>query len=92
MEVSRSGYYAWFKRRPSDRDRANQVLDQQINRIYEQHKGRYGSPRIHPELKDDGMDCSKAKVARRMKALGLKAVQAKGLCQINSIAQHEMLR
>ena len=77
MEVSRSGYYVWFKRRPSHRDRTNQALDQQIKRIYEQHKGRYGSPRIHRQLKDDGQDCSKAKVARRMKALGLKAVQAK---------------
>jgi putative transposase len=77
IEVSPSGYYAWRGREPSQRASTNQALDGQIIRIYWQHKSRYGAPRIWEELQSQGVPCSEKRVARRMKKLGLKAIQAK---------------
>ena len=42
LEVSKSSYYAWLKRKPSKRDIANNALREQIARVYWQHQGRYG--------------------------------------------------
>ena len=77
LEVSTSGYYAWRGRLPSQRALSNAQLDQTITQIYWQHKGRYGSPRIWEELVSQGIPCSENRVARRLRILGLKAVQAR---------------
>ena len=76
LSVSRSGYYAWLRRAESNRSKSNRRLDKKIEEKYEQHKRRYGSPRITKELLAEGEACSENRVARRMKALDLKAVQA----------------
>ncbi len=52
------------------------MLDGQIQKVYTEHKQRYGVPRITDELKDRGFHCSKNRVARRMQTLGFKGVQA----------------
>jgi hypothetical protein len=54
LKESRSGYYRWLKRKPSRRKLDNQRLDAEIREIYEQSKGRYGSPKITQELRDRG--------------------------------------
>ncbi len=77
LGVSRSGYHDWRTRATSTRRRSNRCLDVQIRTIYAQHKRRYGVPRIFDELKDLRMPCSKNRVARRMKAMGLRAIQAR---------------
>lgn len=59
------------------RDQANQDLDANINDIFAQHERRYGAPRITKELIAEGMNVGENRVARRMKALGLRAKQAK---------------
>jgi len=75
LEVSKSGYYAWLKRKPSKRDVANQVLREQIVRIYWQHQGRYGYRRIYEELLEDfDYKGSRERVRRQMRVLGLKAI------------------
>ena len=75
--VARSGYYDWLKRPESTRAVSNRTLDRQIRRIFADHKQRYGAPRIADELHDQGLRCSKNRVARRMKELGLRGIQAK---------------
>ncbi len=75
LKVSRSGYYDWCDRPPSDRDRANAVLDNEIQAVFEEHRQRYGSPRITDELNDRGIACSENRVARRMQTRGFRAVQ-----------------
>ncbi len=77
LEVSTSRYYDWVKRSPGDRAASNRVLDEHIQSVFHQHKGRYGSPRLVDELNDNGIRCSENRVARRMQALGLQAIQAK---------------
>ncbi len=77
LRVSRSGYYEWRDRPQSPRDRANDVLDHEIKTVFDEHRERYGSPRITEELKDRGIACSENRVARRMQAQGLRAIQRK---------------
>ena len=77
LDVSRSGYYHWAARGPSQRVRSNRDLDSRIQKIFARHKQRYGAPRITTDLHDEGVRCSENRVARRMRALGLRAIQAK---------------
>jgi len=77
LSVSRSGYYHWTARGPSRRARSNRDLDSRIRKIFARHKQRYGAPRITTDLHDEGIECSENRVARRMRALGLRAIQAK---------------
>ena len=55
LELSESGYYAWLKHEPSQRDQSNQTLKVQIMDIWETFKQCYGVPRIHAELQDQGL-------------------------------------
>jgi putative transposase len=73
MNIERSGYYAWLKKEPGKRAVANAALDLKILTTFNQHKGRYGAPRLQVELQETGERVSKNRVARRMKALGIKA-------------------
>jgi transposase InsO family protein len=52
-------------------------LDRRIGELFACHRQRYGVPRITDALHDEGIECSENRVARRMRALGLKAIQAK---------------
>jgi putative transposase len=75
LNVSRSGYYAWRKRPESKRSRENRKLATQIKIIHmDKYKKAYGSPRIHKELKENGVPCSQNRVARVMKEEGIKAI------------------
>lgn len=73
LNVSRSGYYQWCKRGESPRKKKDCELKEKILSIYNQHKMRYGSPRIHDELQDIGIRCSKKRVERLMRELGIRA-------------------
>jgi transposase InsO family protein len=75
LVVSESGYYAWCKRVPSQRQRTNERLSEQIRQAYEQGRQVYGSPRIHAELLAQGIRCSKHRVERLMQQMGLRAIQ-----------------
>lgn len=77
LAVSRSGFYAWLQGKLSHRQGAHKVLDEQINQVFAEHRGRYGSPRMTRQLQSAGVQCSESQVARRMNALGLKAVGKK---------------
>ena len=74
FSVSRSGYYRWCSRPESRRTIENRRLDAHIKAIYHKYKGRYGSPKIADELTDMGFAVSKNRVARRMKAAGLRSI------------------
>jgi putative transposase len=71
LKVSKSGYYGWRKRPPSQRAKADAVLCEQIERIHRQSRGTYGAPRIHFELRTLGVRCARKRVARLMRESGL---------------------
>ena len=73
LQVSRSGYYRWLKRKPSARQLDNQRLDAEIREIHDASKHRYGSPKITQELRDRGRSVGKNRVARRMRKAGLRS-------------------
>lgn len=71
LGVSRSGYYAWQKRKPSAREQANQELIEQIQSLFSWSRSTYGYRRIHASLVDQGIVCSRNRVARLMRQLRL---------------------
>jgi transposase InsO family protein len=75
LSVSECGYYAWRKRPKSKREQKNEALTQRVQQIFEHNRQIYGSPRIHVELKDLGVKCSRKRVARLMRAAGISAQQ-----------------
>ena len=77
LNVSRSGYYAWIKRPESRRSRENRKLADHIKVIHAKSRKIYGAPRIHKELKENGVSCGHNRVARIMKQEGLRSVAPK---------------
>jgi putative transposase len=73
LAVSRSGFYAAFRRGLSARGRQDQRLVVEIRAIHRASKRRYGSPRVHQELRAQGRRCGKKRVERLMRAAGLRA-------------------
>jgi len=75
LGVSPSGYYAWRKRPPAARARADADLTATIRAIHTGSRGTYGAPRVHAELADaHGGRCGRKRVARLMRADGLAGV------------------
>jgi putative transposase len=73
LEVSESGYYVWLKRGPSTRKRVDEELGERIEDAYQKNRQVYGSPRLHAELKEQGVHCGRKRVARLMRELGINA-------------------
>lgn len=77
LGVSPSGYYEWCQRDVSKREADNKLLLTKIKALHTQHKGRYGSPRIHAALLRQGERVSRGRVERLMKAHEIKARRTK---------------
>jgi putative transposase len=72
LGVSKSGYYAWRSRPPSERRRQDALLTQKIHEIHSRSRQTYGSPRVHAELRSLGIGCGRRRVARLMRVAGLR--------------------
>jgi transposase InsO family protein len=73
LDVSRSGYYAWTKRPESQRDKSDRALSVEVAAVHQESRSRYGSPRVHAELRARGRRVSRKRVARLMRQQGLRA-------------------
>ena len=73
LKVSRSGYYAWCQRPPAAHTLKDQSLALEVAAIHAESRGRYGSPRVHAELRERGRRTARKRVARLMRAAGLRA-------------------
>jgi putative transposase len=73
LGVSRSGYHAWATRPKAQRERDDELLRVEIRAIHKASRRRYGSPRVHAELKSSGRCVSRKRVARLMRDDGLQA-------------------
>jgi transposase InsO family protein len=75
LGVSRSAYYKWIRFGISSQKKdADAELLKLIRQIVEKHYRRYGSPRVHRELRNKyGIRVSKKKIARLMRENGLNA-------------------
>jgi transposase InsO family protein len=71
LGVSVSGYYAWRSREPSQHQQTDAVLLNAIQTAYQAGRGLYGSPRIHAALRQQGLCCSRKRIARLMRQHGI---------------------
>jgi transposase len=67
LGVSRSGFHAWERRAPSDRALSDAWLSERIRQVHGSSRGTYGSPRIHAELRFDGIRVGRKRVERLMR-------------------------
>jgi transposase InsO family protein len=66
LGVSVSGYYAWCRRPTSAHAQRDALLRVRIRASFEASKHRYGSPRIHRDLLEEGEAVSRKRVIRLM--------------------------
>lgn len=71
LKVSRSGYYAWCRRGPSQREQADTQLVERIRAVHEASRETYGAPRVHAALRTEGTRVGRKRVARLMQWEGL---------------------
>jgi putative transposase len=74
LGVSTSGFYAWRDRSPSARAQADAGLQERIEKIHDRSRGTYGRPRVHAELRSEGVFVGGKRIARLMKRAGLEGV------------------
>lgn len=77
FNVSRSGYYRFIKGTLSGRARENMRLLTKIKEVHADSRKTYGSPRIYAALAKQGETCSRRRVARLMRQVGLQAKMRK---------------
>jgi putative transposase len=75
FSLSRSGYYAWLKRKPSARSQANQRLGLQLQELFCASRKTYGSPRLTFQLRAQGAKVGRHRVARLMRQQNIRALQ-----------------
>lgn len=73
LQVSPSGFYAWRDRPVSTRARRDQQLRVLVRASHAASRCRYGSPRVHADLREQGEAVSRKRVARLMRVEGLRA-------------------
>ncbi len=73
--MARSGFYAWRQRQeaPGKRAAENAVITAEIEAVFQEHRGFYGSPRIHQQLRSCGRHIGRHRVARLMRRAQLRA-------------------
>jgi transposase InsO family protein len=74
FEVSRSAYYVFAAHTPSLRELSDAELGKRIEEIHQDSRRTYGAPRVHAELKAEGIACGRKRVARIMRTKGLVGV------------------
>jgi putative transposase len=73
LRVSRSGFYRWKSAQETKRAKEHRELVQKIEQIFNDHRQRYGSPRITRVLRQEGLRVGKNRVARLMRRQRLVA-------------------
>ena len=73
LRISRSAFYRWQKHagKRLERELATEEIASRIRRIFEDSRRTYGSPRVHRELRREGVFVSEKRVAQLMSALDL---------------------
>jgi putative transposase len=79
LGISTAAFYVARARPVSARQQRRDVLHQKIVTIHQQVKARYGSPRIHAELLDQGETCCVNTVAAVMKEHGIAAKRRRSI-------------
>jgi putative transposase len=73
LDVAPSGYYAWYRRPESPHAQRDRQLKVLVRASFAASKQRYGSPRIHEDLREQAERVSRKRVIRLMQEDGLQA-------------------
>lgn len=90
LKVSRSGYYAWCDRTPSEREQHRRELIEQIREVHAQSFGTYGSPRIHAELIDRDIKVCVNTVARLMQQAEIRSIMHRRFVVQTTDSTHDL--
>ena len=71
LGASKAGYYAWLHRPPSAHAVADNALLKRIRTIHATSRQTYGAPRVHAELRAQGEQHGRKRIARLMREGGL---------------------
>ena len=75
LRVSKSGYYKWLYRKPSQRVREEGRLEVQIKAAHQRTRETCGPERLQHELKEQGVKVGICRIRRIRKKLGLRCKQ-----------------
>ena len=73
LGVSRSGYRAFLKHKPSASQQRKEVIKDKIQEIYDGSKQNYGAPKITAELRKNGEIIAERTVGKYMREMGIRA-------------------
>ena len=73
LGVSRSGYRAFLKHKPSDTEQRRLAVKKEIQKVYDKSKQNYGAPKITAELRKAGERISERTVGKYMRQMGIRA-------------------
>jgi len=74
LGVSRSGFHAWERRPPSDRELGDAWIAERVRAIHAESRGTYGARRVHAALCHRGVRVGRKRVERLMRTLGLSGL------------------
>lgn len=77
LKVSRSGFYAWLCRAPSERKCSDEALKPLLGELHKKYRETYGSIRLQRELSDLGVLVGRDRISRLRKEMGLCCRQKK---------------
>ena len=88
LEVSRSGYYAWQGRGPSERSLEDEGFKERIGELHKKSKRRFGYRMIYHHLKDGQPCCGRDRTLRLMNEMGIEGLQKKGFKPLGTDSRH----
>jgi len=89
LNISRSGYYEWLKAKVNVRQQGDIMLLEIIKKLFLEYRKKYGSPRIFRELKAQGHRVGEKRVARIMRANGLKSTYSRPRKPQTTLSKHD---
>ena len=90
--ASVSGFYAWLCAIPAAQHRAEAEAELRghISRIFAARRRVYGSPRVHAELRREGLRHARRRVARLMRDMGLSARRGRKRAPRTTDSRHDL--
>lgn len=90
LAVVRSGYYEWRKQPLSARKMADLLLLMHIRDIFAESRNTYGSCRIQAVLAEQGLRCSRKRVARLMRQDNLRPKTVRPFKVVTTDSNHKL--
>jgi putative transposase len=88
--VAVSGFYAWLRRGPGRRREDDRRMGARLAAIVAGSRGTYGSPRVHAELRAEGVRVGRKRVARLMREMGLCARRGRRRAPRTTDSRHDL--